>query len=162
MKKRINNQSRFSHSCQRGVGLIEVMIGLFVLAIGLLGMASLQNKAVRMNNTSYLYSQATLLASDVAERARANRDAISSYAYAFGDTASASTDCSATNCSGAQMAAWDVVQWRADIASSLPQGQGEIAISGDEITVQIRFDDDTGDSTEGTYEPLQIQITTRI
>lgn len=160
MKNRIRNQSRFSR--QSGLGLIEVMIGLFVLAIGLLGMASLQNKAVRMNNTSYLYSQATLLASDIVERARANRDAVASYAYGYNDTATYTTDCGAATCTGSQMAAWDVVQWRADIASSLPRGEGEVDIDDDEITVQIKFDDDTGDSTDASYEPLQIQIISRI
>lgn len=160
MKNRIRNQSRFSR--QSGLGLIEVMIGLFVLAIGLLGMASLQNKAVRMNNTSYLYSQATLLASDIVERARANREAIDDYAYAYADTSTYSTDCSSNDCTGTQMAAWDVVEWRADIVSSLPQGEGQVDIDGDEITVQIRFDDDAGDTADAGSGLLDIQITTRI
>lgn len=149
---------------QRGVGLIEVMIGLFVLAIGLLGMASLQNKAVRMNNTSYLYSQATLLASDIVERVRANRDAVGDYAYAYGDSVTASTDCGAENCTAEQMADWDVAQWRADIASSLPQGEGEVEVdvTNNEITVEIRFDDDTGDSSESSTTLFTVNIISRI
>ena len=47
---------------QQGSGLLEVMIGLFVLAIGLLGMSSMQSKALRSNNTAYMYSQAIFLA----------------------------------------------------------------------------------------------------
>lgn len=153
---------------QQGMSIIEVMVGLFVLGIGLLGMASLQNNAVRMNNTSYLYSQATLLASDITERMRANRYALASYAAAFNDSVSASTNCATSNCTDTQIAKWDVVRWRADLASSLPQGEGEIDVNGNDVTVLVRFYHDGADDVEDDaqaqdgYELMQIQVSTRI
>ncbi|WP_166166395.1 type IV pilus modification protein PilV [Pseudomaricurvus alcaniphilus] len=149
-------------SYQRGAGLIEVMIGLFVLAIGLLGMASLQNNAVRMNNTSYRYSQAVLLASDITERMRANRYVLSDYASGFSDSVTASTDCAAANCSDAQIAKWDVVQWRAAVADALPQGEGEIQVVGNQVTILVQFDQDAGDQDDAEDDRLQIQISSRI
>jgi type IV pilus assembly protein PilV len=58
---------------QRGVGLIEVLISLVVIAIGLLGLAALQGKAQKAELESYQRSQALILLQDVAGRLRANR-----------------------------------------------------------------------------------------
>ena len=56
-----------------GAGLIEVMIALFVTAIGLLGLAALQGKAQRAELESYQRTQALILLQDMASRMRANR-----------------------------------------------------------------------------------------
>lgn len=61
------------NNLQAGVGLIEVLIALFVTAIGLLGLAALQGKAQRAELESYQRSQALILLQDMASRLRANR-----------------------------------------------------------------------------------------
>ena len=58
---------------QRGVGLIEVLISLVVIAIGLLGLAALQGKAQKAELESYQRSQALILLQDMSSRLRANR-----------------------------------------------------------------------------------------
>lgn len=132
---------------QRGSGLLELMIGLFVLGIGLLGMSSMQNNALRQNNNAYLYSQATFLASDIIERMRANRDQVASYVTDLEDLTVASiTNCNTSNClSPGHMARWDLSLWKADVAALLPQGKAAVAVNGRNVTVTIEFDDSNGE-----------------
>ncbi|MEW9798743.1 type IV pilus modification protein PilV [Alteromonas sp. CYL-A6] len=55
---------------QRGVGLIEVLITLFILAVGLLGVAALQFTGSFANKDAVNRTQAELVAAQVAERLR--------------------------------------------------------------------------------------------
>lgn len=59
------------HSAMAGLGLIEVLISLVVLAFGLLGLAALQGKAQRAELESYQRGQAMVLVEDMASRLRA-------------------------------------------------------------------------------------------
>lgn len=65
---------------ERGAGLIEVLIALFVVAIGLLGIASLQFMSLRSNFEAVQRTTASMLAQDVVERMRANYSNVESYA----------------------------------------------------------------------------------
>lgn len=56
---------------QRGAGLIEVLITLFILAIGLLGVAALQFTGSFANKDAISRTQAEMVAAQVAERLRA-------------------------------------------------------------------------------------------
>ena len=58
---------------QRGVGLIEVLISLVVIAIGLLGLAALQGKAQKAELESYQRSQALILVQDLYGQVHAKR-----------------------------------------------------------------------------------------
>lgn len=64
-----------------GVGLIEILISLVVIAIGLLGLAILQGKAQRAEMESYQRSQALILVQDMISRLRANRAGAKAGAY---------------------------------------------------------------------------------
>tara|TARA_B100002049_G_scaffold25108_1_gene16676 strand:+ start:20 stop:640 length:621 start_codon:yes stop_codon:yes gene_type:complete len=55
---------------QQGVGLIEVLITLFILAVGLLGVASLQFVGSFANKDAVSRTQSELVAQQVAERLR--------------------------------------------------------------------------------------------
>ncbi|WP_339668884.1 type IV pilus modification protein PilV [Dasania marina] len=145
---------------QQGSGLLEVMIGLFVLAIGLLGMSSMQSKALRSNNTAYMYSQAIFLANDITERIRANRSEVSAYSSSYTDSHSATAACESNNCTAAQIAEWDLAGWKADVAALLPQGKAEITISGttnDIVKVVVEFDD-----SRGQNPAIDISMSTQI
>lgn len=67
------------HLQERGVGLIEVLISILVIAIGLLGLAALQGKAQKAELESYQRSQALILLQDMASRLRANRGERANY-----------------------------------------------------------------------------------
>ncbi|BFT29717.1 hypothetical protein D210916BOD24_08930 [Alteromonas sp. D210916BOD_24] len=56
---------------QAGVGLIEILITLFILAIGLLGVAALQFTGSFANKDAISRTQAEMVATQVAERLRA-------------------------------------------------------------------------------------------
>ena len=58
---------------QAGSSLLEVLVAVVVLSIGLLGLAGLQMTSIKSSHSAYMRSQATLLAYDLADRARATR-----------------------------------------------------------------------------------------
>ena len=66
---------------QRGFTLIEVLIAIVVLAIGLLGLAGLQASSLKNNTSAYTRSQAQLLAYDMLDRLRANREGVINGSY---------------------------------------------------------------------------------
>ncbi len=134
----------------QGFTLIEVLVALLIAAIGLLGMAALHLSGLRSVETAYQRSLATLAANDLLERMRANADAVraGNYASDYGAAATASTDCEATSCSGAQMAAFDLARWKASLGA-LPAGDGKVEMSGTRVTVTVRWDHSrSGDGTQ--------------
>lgn len=158
-----------NNSKQSGYALLEAMIGLFVLGVGLLGMASLQNQAVRISNSAHLYSQASYLASDMVERIRANREKRDDYNLLYSDTITAATDCGTSGCTPAQLIKWDQSEWLAALADQLPQGDGAVTINGSTVTIQVRFDDDMGgqsaaQSTQASVKDglVQLQLDSQI
>lgn len=58
---------------QLGVGLIEVLISLFVISIGILGLVGLQFTISTSNQDAYVKTQATIIAESLADRIRINR-----------------------------------------------------------------------------------------
>lgn len=64
---------------EAGVGMIEILITVFILAIGLLGIAGTQFMSKRANFESTQRSTATLLANDILERMRANSTVLFDY-----------------------------------------------------------------------------------
>jgi len=116
---------------QKGFSLLEVMIAVFVLAIGLLGVAGLQLVSMKSGQSAFLRSQATLLAYTIVDDIRANRTNASDYAIALGDTASAASG----------LAGDAVDDWLGDLAAELPAGDGSVAINGSRITVCVEWDD---------------------
>ncbi|MFW1745972.1 type IV pilus modification protein PilV [Acinetobacter guillouiae] len=98
---------------QTGVGMVEVLVALVLLAIGVLGFAALQLKAVEAGEEALLRSQATLLLRGLTESIRANPNGQSFYpakvqSYA-GITSSPSEpkSCIDTTCTAEQMATYD-------------------------------------------------------
>ncbi|WP_188691656.1 type IV pilus modification protein PilV [Bowmanella pacifica] len=59
---------------QRGVGMIEILVTLFILSIGLLGVASLQFVGSFSNADAMNRSQAVIITQQLAERLRASAD----------------------------------------------------------------------------------------
>lgn len=55
---------------QRGVGLIEVMVTVLILATSLLAMAALQTRSLQHNHSAFLRSQVNIIAYDIIDRIR--------------------------------------------------------------------------------------------
>jgi type IV pilus assembly protein PilV len=111
----------------RGFTLVEVMVALVILSVGLLGIASLYVVTLKSSGGAIYRMQAVNLASDLADRIRANRRANVAYAGA-----PANNNCytPAATCNAAQMAANDLLVWNAQVAAILPQGNGTVAVAG--------------------------------
>ncbi len=56
----------------KGFTLVEVMVAVFILAIGLLGIAGLQVSGIKANHTAMIHTQSTQLIYDLSDRIRAN------------------------------------------------------------------------------------------
>lgn len=131
---------------QLGASLIEVMVALFVLAIGLLGMLALQTKSMQFNQAAYSYSQAVFLASDLAERIRTNPIGAEDYIVAD-DATIPEFSCSAidSNCSAEEIVAHDLFHWKENIDETLPLGEGaveSVSLDGrDFLRITVSFDD---------------------
>ena len=61
-----------THSGGCGFTLIEVLVALFVLAVGMLALAALQGRSLRDSTTAQLRGTALMLAYDISDRMRAN------------------------------------------------------------------------------------------
>ena len=98
---------------QHGVGLIEVLVALLILAVGVMGFIALQYRAIEATAESGSRIQAINLARDLAERMRVNRGAEEVYAFQL-NTANTQkvfpTNCFNVNCSSTDLADFDVAQ----------------------------------------------------
>ena len=149
---------RSKHSFQSGFTLIEVLITLVIVAVGLLGLASLQLRAMQFVHGAYIQTQVQVLAYDMLDRLRANRiEALEtpSYVLAVTDTPSAPTNCATTVCTATQMAAFDIYEWRQILNEHLPQGKGSIAVDtsggGFLYTIQVQWLDNRSITDAASY-----------
>src|SRR5690606_26563711 len=83
----LGTYSSSTENRESGFTLIEILVTLFILAIGLLGLAGLLFEGMRNNQGSYLRTQASILAYDMADRMRANRIAAAGGGYGGFSTA---------------------------------------------------------------------------
>ena len=107
-------------SRQHGFSLLETLVATLLLGIGLLGLAGLQSSQSRLIQLADQHSRAALAVQALAARMRVNPAGLRGNAYhlACGVTPPAATDCRASSCSPAELAAWDV-------ASSLASLRGD-------------------------------------
>lgn len=95
---------------QKGVGLMEVLVALLILAIGVLGFVALQYRAIEASTEGENRIQAINLARDVAEKIRSNRPSIDAYVAglsATGVTELPTPNCFNVYCSSNQKASFD-------------------------------------------------------
>lgn len=149
-----------------GIGLVEVLVALVIMSVGMLGIASLYVTSLQAKTTSYSRMKAINLAQDIADRIRANSAAVSDYALTESTTPDQS-NCSSRNCTGTEMAHFDLYEWDQLIRDTsngmgLPgQIKRSISITGDTgtstATVTINLTWQEKNSGDLTYS-LQIQI----
>ncbi len=114
---------------QRGFSMVEILVTMVILSVGLLGMAHLETLSAALNQSSYLKTQASMLAEDMIARMRSNRVAVEKKAYdKLPDPARVSGCLTTTGCSPEEMAQNDAFEWRLTLAGALPSGQGTVCI----------------------------------
>lgn len=68
-----------TNATQTGVGLVEVMVALLLLAVAILGYSALQGQAIKSTNESFERSQSLVMMRNIAEKIHANPSAIATY-----------------------------------------------------------------------------------
>lgn len=129
---------------ESGFGMLEVLISLLILAIGLLGLASLQTTTLAQTTEVRNRSQAILLADDLLERIRSNRGNLASYVVAAGNLPECDSGFSIAN-NG--VAADDLNEWKNSLACLLPGGNGSVAVNDSEVTVEVVWSGGAGSLT---------------
>lgn len=154
------------HMRQRGFSLIEVIITMFIVAIGVLGLAGLQARALNAEIESVSRGQAMLMVNELADRMEANLANISGYnqsgvTYGVGhtntcvtsnatDLAAQATCCKLTTDGGTQtsIAGRDLCEWDlalqgigtssgANKLGGLGQARGCVALTGTANVYQV-------------------------
>ena len=140
---------------EQGIGLIEVLVALLVIAIGVLGMAGVHTKALQHNQSAYMHSRATIVAGDILDRMRLNKHLartsdlyrISALEHTFSncDNNDYPDHCEIGSCTPEQMASYDMQQWKFYLNCELPGSTGAVSYTdvGDQriYTIRIGFPD---------------------
>lgn len=129
---------------QSGMAMLEVLISIVVLSFGLLGLAGLQLAGIKSNQTAYMRSVATSAAYDMADRMRANMEAVKNtnkYEISFGSASSPSSACNNSGCSPGNLASYDEINWKYAIATTLPEGKGQVTKVGNKFVIAIFWEE---------------------
>jgi type IV pilus assembly protein PilV len=118
-------------SRSRGFTLVEALVALLALSIGLLGIAGMQITGMRANLTAGWRSQATYLGYDIMDRMRANRTNRLSYVTSTGPVTA-----------GATVASQDLAAWKANLAATLPAGDGTVVVDDTLVTITVQWNED--------------------
>jgi type IV pilus assembly protein PilV len=132
---------------QSGISLIESLVALVVLALGVMGLAGVQTRLLVETRTANSRAIAVQLIDDLSNRMALNRFAAvgrpqlanpntvsSSYLLAWSDTAGVGVamptsnpfDCIANICTPAQLAQYDLFQWRTAVNAAFPGAQATV------------------------------------
>jgi type IV pilus modification protein PilV len=118
---------RQQHS--RGVAMIEVLIGMLLIALWMLSSAGLQLGALKFQKAAESRLTAVALASELGERMEANYAGAQAGNYVLDETAAATTaatDCTTATCAPGALAAFDLAQWTTRAVSALKLSQVSI------------------------------------
>lgn len=126
-------RSAYRHRSEAGFTLVEVLVAMFVVALGIAGAAAVQAVAVRAADEAARLSDGQRLADSLAQRMRANPvamalpDAANPYLHVdidAGAAAAAAATCYGNAaCDPVQMASFDLGETAAQLASRFPGGR---------------------------------------
>jgi type IV pilus assembly protein PilV len=136
---------------QRGVGLIEVMIAVLVLAIGMLGIAALQAITMRNAGSSASRTQASIEIYSMMDIIRADRTNLGTYntnIYIAGD---------GTGAPGTMMGWLDGLK-----KTVAPDAKGRVLCVADTMTCSVGVQWSDARATGGTATPMDINITSQL
>lgn len=116
---------------EAGLSLIEVLIAVFILSIGMLGMLGTMTSSLRLSYSSGQRSVAAIELGSIAEALRSNPSALAALALAAANTAAtapvdACLKSSTVACPQADAAQTMVALWKQSIAQTLLRGQGTV------------------------------------
>ena len=122
---------------QQGFTLIEVLVAMFILAIGILGAGAMQMVGFQSHQDAYYRTQAMYLAGNIVDRMRANVSGVDD-STVFDDINTAEANSipddpgcrdSVGGCTAVQIAQADIADWAQDFNAAspvLPASSGSI------------------------------------
>jgi type IV pilus assembly protein PilV len=129
-------KAKIGLKAQLGLGLIEVLITVFVLAIGLLGLASLQQVSIRNNQSAMERSMGVVQSYSIIEAIRADPDSAKSGRFNVAIDATPA---------GSTFPANTLTMWRSQLAQNLgAAATGSVDCDVTSCTVIIQWDDSRG------------------
>lgn len=148
MKKNIDCHPDQKSQKQKGITLIESLVALLILALGILGLVSVQARMLVETRVSNSRATAVRLIGDLNERMQLNRagaiiqtaTAASGYVSPSWGAPSATlpagactisstnlnSSAASSNCTSAGVASYDVWRWRRQVAAALMDGQATV------------------------------------
>ena len=161
----MDSSDKTKQSNQKGFSLIEILVTMIILAVGLLGLASLQAMSLKNVNNTQFRTLATIYAYDMAERMRSNKQGVTggNYDSVDGDE----SDPSCTGCSVSAMAQLDAFEWNTMIkqnanAGGLPSGVGTVTKNGSLYDIKVTWTEQGRDSSGGTVSSNDFILSIRI
>jgi type IV pilus assembly protein PilV len=141
-----------------GCALLEALVALTILAVGLLGSMALLLASLRSSREALHHGTAVRLASDLAERVRANRAGLSAYPFdlTVAPAVARATCGVAATCPPADRAHADIAEWRQELAAALPQADARLtlddttAVAGAWCTIELSWGG-SGPTDSGSY-----------
>jgi type IV pilus assembly protein PilV len=135
---------------QRGVGLIEVLIAVLILSIGLLGLAGLQLRTLRNNESSLERGVAVVEIHAIADAMRADRVNARNGMFDLAIAAAAPT--------GTTFREVVLASWRANLLSALgPDATGSVDCNDTDCTIVVQWNDERATAGSPT-QTLQTQV----
>ena len=134
-------------SRQRGVGLVEVLVAVTVLAIGMLGIAAMQATALHNRQSAVERSEAVVHSYGILERMRANHAVAANGGYDL-----ATMTCNPPTAS--DLASSDLRDWIENLHAGLgPSACGQIVGCGsDDCVIIVQWDDSRGSDGSATQQ----------
>ncbi|MDE2414417.1 MAG: type IV pilus modification protein PilV [Comamonadaceae bacterium] len=133
---------------QRGITLIESLVAIVVAALGILGIVGVQLRTLTDTQTSVRRAQAIRLIEDLSERMKVNPNALNNLAnYQIGWSTATGTPAltpraanlcdTATACSNASLAQYDIREWKRAVEGTLPLGDANVFAAPGDPTRQL-------------------------
>ena len=156
----------------RGFTLVEVLVAMFVLAVGAVGVAATQSTIARLREQAALESEAVQLAASLAARMLANPaqmalpDAANPYLQLdydadAGDPAAPPAQCfGSTDCDAAAMAQFDLYETARIVHAAFPGGR--IAVCRDATVWNAALQTPDWDCVSSAAAPIVIKLGWRL
>ena len=134
---------------QRGVGLIEVLIAVIVMAIGLLGLAGLQIRTLRNNESASERGAAVVQTHSIIDAMRADRTNATNNAF--------NIDFATATPTGSTFHEKAISAWRSNLTAALgAAAKGQIDCNGARCTVTVQWDDSRATNGSQTYSIVTV------
>lgn len=136
---------------QQGVGLIEVMVSVLILAVGMLGIAAMQTITLKNVGASAYRTQATLQIYSMLDIIRANRDTLGAY------NTNIYTDGPGNGAPGT------LAGWLDGLKTTVaPDAKGQVVCNADTMTCSVGVQWSDARATGGSSVPTEINITSQL